>query len=959
MLNRIMAHVWTAPVVLLSVISVTLVYAQPGQSDTCLGTKYKNIDDYRRSVNYVTTGTAICDSTLETGWYRFTSPAGGMMPTTCVGTPYRCGTVAPISYDGPMPAEGQTVAGQAIEYYTECRPLRTISISVKNCTSYLIYYLSPTPGCSTAYCAGDRTMCKDGETSNDGFSPCSRVLNITVTSQLKEDKAFNANYNRYMMQFHCDVTLQGPDLDASTMVEVSFLANDVIVQTTVLPPGLRKGILEEQGPWNMGDTITCKARAVENTTYSEWSPVSNTVTTGIQVQETFIEVYMPNGDNTMRSEIKFDLISPIYCNHGISSCGIRVFFSNPSDAVSLRPECFNPISFSPVLLFEKDCYVDVSNITQHQTHSIGLTVMVDDYISSGTDFAYRDYITMGMVGRQVENAKWSFYKLAPVKVRVHRTQPNPNVVCQQTYDPHFTTYPKRYFDYHGLGEYVLFNHTKYAIQINLLYEQVRSGISSTCGAAVRVDRRVITFNHCAGRTALEIKYYANGCSNETTGLRLILNGTKYEVHIATGAKFVIQPSSTGSKWYNSWYYPSRLDHLNNTGACGIVGAEFNKDLIKRDGTVTPCPQGPTSAAGYDQNCINGVWNSWKATSPADMLMDGQPGNNNCTSGFVRTCMCYTPPAEADNITTEAVCFAVPPGDVCSLAVDKLHLYEVPTQSYSTDNVKSMVATPTLHKKRKTYNTSEAYDLCYQGIYASASAEVTKQLLPVEDILATVNFCAFDVVAIGDETPIAVHNQALTVAATETMYRNASMWSNSSETGEMVPPADIATQLCPNSCSGHGTCSDMAVCVCDVNYAGADCSIDLTQVPAELQLLSSDVCDLLTGACDSVDIYGEWFAEGSLCKYRSVSVDGTTVEDDSIYTVPNYYLSISSVRCPLPKYALNAYGFNISVSNAGSVFSNEVFLLVYNSDCRNCDVTMTPPCSTLDFCEVKKRKMKLA
>lgn len=60
---------------------------------------YKELDDYRRSVNY-NEHAYICDSTLEAGWYRPTSLAGDLMPTECPLNGMKCGTSFPIWLNG-------------------------------------------------------------------------------------------------------------------------------------------------------------------------------------------------------------------------------------------------------------------------------------------------------------------------------------------------------------------------------------------------------------------------------------------------------------------------------------------------------------------------------------------------------------------------------------------------------------------------------------------------------------------------------------------------------------------------------------------------------------------------------------------------------------------------------------------------------------------------------------------
>lgn len=46
---------------------------------------YTEDNDYRRSTAYILRkhDTPMCDSSLKRRWYRFTSEAGGLMPTKC------------------------------------------------------------------------------------------------------------------------------------------------------------------------------------------------------------------------------------------------------------------------------------------------------------------------------------------------------------------------------------------------------------------------------------------------------------------------------------------------------------------------------------------------------------------------------------------------------------------------------------------------------------------------------------------------------------------------------------------------------------------------------------------------------------------------------------------------------------------------------------------------------------
>ena len=52
--------------------------------DPCIN--YKEIKNYQRSTSYILPQDALtrtCDRPFQQGWYRFTSAAGGVMPTEC------------------------------------------------------------------------------------------------------------------------------------------------------------------------------------------------------------------------------------------------------------------------------------------------------------------------------------------------------------------------------------------------------------------------------------------------------------------------------------------------------------------------------------------------------------------------------------------------------------------------------------------------------------------------------------------------------------------------------------------------------------------------------------------------------------------------------------------------------------------------------------------------------------
>ena len=97
----------------------------------------------------------LCDNQLPGGWYRFVGDAGTKMPTTRVPL-YRCGTRLPGWLDGAHPTVEDGKIKRRVCFSDRnhgCKYHATIS--VKNCGSYFIYELFPSPRCSSRYCGTD------------------------------------------------------------------------------------------------------------------------------------------------------------------------------------------------------------------------------------------------------------------------------------------------------------------------------------------------------------------------------------------------------------------------------------------------------------------------------------------------------------------------------------------------------------------------------------------------------------------------------------------------------------------------------------------------------------------------------------------------------------------------------------------------------------------------------------
>ena len=123
-------------------------------ADPCYN--YQNLSDANRKSNYVAHEyQEMCDSDLLEGWYRFVAAAGTKMPTTRVPR-FRCGTNWPGWLDGAHPTVKDGKVRRKVCFNDRSNGCRYFAdIFVKNCGSYFIYKLSPSPGCPSRYCGTD------------------------------------------------------------------------------------------------------------------------------------------------------------------------------------------------------------------------------------------------------------------------------------------------------------------------------------------------------------------------------------------------------------------------------------------------------------------------------------------------------------------------------------------------------------------------------------------------------------------------------------------------------------------------------------------------------------------------------------------------------------------------------------------------------------------------------------
>ena len=154
-----------------AILFLALVRISSGQTilpctnnDCCQRENYTKLDNSRRSTQsrYKQGQVPLCDRDLKAGWYRFKSFVGGEMPTKKVDENH-CGTLHPIwlrPLTGTHPRPSAMAAPVTVEACVNINERNvgcfySFNVGVKFCPgNYFVYYLTPMPSCSIAYCAG-------------------------------------------------------------------------------------------------------------------------------------------------------------------------------------------------------------------------------------------------------------------------------------------------------------------------------------------------------------------------------------------------------------------------------------------------------------------------------------------------------------------------------------------------------------------------------------------------------------------------------------------------------------------------------------------------------------------------------------------------------------------------------------------------------------------------------------
>ncbi|XP_035682473.1 von Willebrand factor D and EGF domain-containing protein-like [Branchiostoma floridae] len=895
-------------------------YECKGSEDPCEPKEHDSIDDIWRSAGHNSTGRAeaelLDDQGLAEGWYRFVSEAGGEMPTACVPV-NSCGTRFPVWMDGTVPTVNQTQDVTGCINQGGCCD-STVNLKVKNCSTFLVYKLSPLPAAHpSAYCAGDRAPCPEGQGSpNGGFYPaCTDMF-----PKLRGAPTLNYQADQTESYFLCD--FDGPDWSNITWV-VEWLLDDTVILTEQMPGWVQTAYLD-QADILLNTEVSCQVHGhFVGSNITTVPDKSDPFYAGIVVGPQDLTVHEDGGP------ANFTVHSTIALN-----CDVMIVNNNG-------------------YLGRPDVLLDQCSLS-FGTGSWGI-----DNPQTVTVWAIRDFQTDGDQYVQIDVIPSADCDVTP-SGNTHgvlvTTIDQDTSEAHASGDPHYITFDRRRYDWYGVGDFVLHRSKGRPFEVHSRVWRCWA-VSCNCGVAVREGDDVITIDMCDGpfgQTAPAVRLKSQ--KEPAKGMRVTRSrsGRNFKVSLPSGAEV----RTDAYNWGMNLHVKVPSDDFGKTeGLFGTFDHDSSNDFRASDETIS------------DSNAF-----SWSWRIPAGQsLFDSLPDNAD-TAGQAMTsrydgsvlCACTTNGpncGDPNTVPTFRNDFDI---DITDTLVQRRA--RGPRYLRSTRVTDKSTRAPFPVGANATWPTPSGITLenatvmCKEAAMTSPAFAACAMLSNV-DVFSGVEDCVEDIKLTDNLAFLQQAAMLMEELCREEALKNVTLYDQKDENSTALPPSFVGSSLCPGRCSLRGQCVN-ATCHCDTGYTSSDCSVDMTKPPALVAVRHGHTCDVRSGVCDVIGVVGDGFLDSrSLRCHVERHTDTARGRQRSALPATAAFMSFREVECTVDQDVLIIDGnpdentgipvsnVTVAISNDGRLNSDMLQVTIYDSYCQECDETgVCRP--KVNACEIK-------
>ncbi|XP_076111545.1 von Willebrand factor D and EGF domain-containing protein-like [Mytilus galloprovincialis] len=968
------------------------VFADPCTNHSLIENEEKRSSAYTYNFD---TDFAFSDDALEEGWYKVISKSGTEIPTEAPDT-FKCGTWYPIWLDGLLPSvlDGVVTRKVCTRTFTDlCEEFW--NIDMKNCTDFYVYQLKPSLRAKAAYCFGTGGFkCPDGQSSLNGFHPgCTStgfpteevVPRVISSLDIGSFDQKNPQYGpSLVVVFQCIF-----DEVLSYVYDVSWYINDHYVKEyqNKLYNEIRKTDLRPEdwvGRHRMNMIVKCSVRLRNATgTIPGFYHDSDWFKAGVYPENFQYQVI--ESENTL---ISYNVTVPVGCfsAYNQNQCHHLLYITQPnyqqtpatcsSSNILQQDIAFNGFEF---------CGLSIPSSTHGQKIQFNVTGYIDGQYNGDRKRTTQISVT-SRPSTADRSGAWDNISIPIIKILVSDADEKmKGRHCQVYNDPHFYTADRKYYNYYGTGEHILYQNTKYPYQVNAVFTKCWRA-SCNCGIAIRSGKSLLVVRTCAtvSRTkfvrGLSTPYIAKRvCDDSSISIDNSQDsGKKFVVTLPIGTEITFRVNGR----YIDYIYikPSVLDLGSTEGLCGYVSSEnknTDDDFLSR---------GETIAITNSQQFAK----SWMITDTRESLFVENPTIIEESNDLPSFCQCASEGATEADITNKyrLHCNLTQPMEPCydvetnlsfkskctdgtrkKRSINEIGINERGKKSITdTDDTDDVIEFPPFEILSDVYDESFVAETPrWHNGWNEEQAEATSREyfdrnFPIDVRVASgisiedyINSSIEDIKITGDTAFLATTLSVMQTAAKAELVRNQSLSEQITDDGTTLLEK-LSSHLCLNNCISNGQCKNGS-CICNELFGGEDCAKPKSTPPSNVSLPDSGLCDVRKRACKKTYVYGYFIPPDIYCKTKHFEFFENTRSYKETTTAKATMINSYMVSCDLPharqkrsttSEIIFAEGYEISVSNDGSNFGEDVTILVYDEECFSCE-TVNVTCTALDTC----------